>query len=154
MLVFLGGPLRSAEHRAQLEDLERVIEELGFDVWVPHKKIGIVPAGSADVSALERNFEALGKCNIAVFILDSERTGTGVELGFLYSLIAAGKSSSRIIGFLHSEASSLDLMAKLCISRHGILARGTTELRMVLSRFSEFENGSLPFLTNKVQQLG
>jgi nucleoside 2-deoxyribosyltransferase len=139
MLVFLGGPLRSAEHRAQLENLEQVISQLGFDVWVPHKKIGVVPSDAPDVAPLEANFEALRRCQIAVFVLDSERTGTGVELGFLYSLVASGISSSRIVAFLHDTSSSLDLMAKLCISQHGILVRGTHELRDVLLDVARLE---------------
>jgi nucleoside 2-deoxyribosyltransferase len=136
MLVFLGGPVRSEAHRAYLEELERIILQHGYEVWVPHKQIGVIPKTSSDLGLLRKNFEALRICDVAVFVLDSERTGTGIEIGFLYSLLESGASSAAILGVFRDPTDSVDLMARFCIDRYGALLHTSIELGDALTRFA------------------
>lgn len=140
-LLFLGGPVRTARSRAFLESLAAGIKPLGYEIWVPHQRIGLVRRGAADVSRLARNFWALRACQVAVFLLDAERTGTGIELGYLHALIESGASRATLVGFVRKKAATIDLMSRLCISRGGRLARGARELARILTELAPRAGG-------------
>jgi nucleoside 2-deoxyribosyltransferase len=141
-LAFLAGPLRSVEERQRLEELEAIIAEYGWSVWLPHREIEVIDRKADDLSVLVGNFRALCACSLAVFVLDTERTGTGIELGYLYALNENGVSTATVLGFVSEGTTSVDLMARFCLGNRSGLARGFGELRTMLRRLSSTRTSS------------
>jgi hypothetical protein len=77
----------------------------------------VLPRDAEDLTLLQRNLDELESCDAAVFLVDQERTGTGIELGYLYQLAVAKRSRAALIGF--SRTGDIDLMARFCLSKLG-----------------------------------
>lgn len=139
--VFLAGPLRTAADREYLQLIESALVECDFEVFVPAKGIGILSKQTADLRPLQRNLDELSDCDMAVFVLDQERTGTGIELGYLCSLKASGQSQARLFGISRTDQKdSLDLMARYCLDRFGRLVCSVQELIDAVSPLREQQN--------------
>jgi hypothetical protein len=134
--VFLGGPLRSLADRKYLESIAATVSDLGFSVWLPHRDVGVLRRSGDDLAPLQQNLDVLREVDYAIFTLDSERTGTGIELGYLCALRDARRSSATLIGMMRHGSSPSDLMARFCLEKYGVCIAGVEELRELLSRLA------------------
>ena len=133
--IFLAGPLRTQAERSLLRKIETAVRANGSVVFVPHKVIGILRKDCSDLSPLRRNLVELQRCDVGIFLIEGERTGTGIELGYLCRLLDGGESNARLFGFCRPDSmKNLDLMAKFCIQTRGRMTTSIEELRRLVHK--------------------
>jgi nucleoside 2-deoxyribosyltransferase len=137
--IYVAGPLFNEMERARNVDVARLLEGLGFEIYLPQEHGGVLAdlssaAAPARAAARARTFEtdlqALRTCDVLVCLLDGRvpDEGTCVELGIAWAL---GK---KCVGFktdwrVH-DPGGLNLMVEACLG--GRVARDPAELRALL----------------------
>ena len=127
--VFVAGPLRTPDDIGYLEAIERALRTDHVSIFLPHKAIGVLARDALDLAPLQANLDALKTCDLAVFVLDRERTGTGLELGYLHCLWELGLSSAIAFGLVRpGREREIDLMARFCLTKTGGLVTSLERL--------------------------
>lgn len=88
MKVYIAGPLCNEEERAFLEKVERMVREMGFDTFLPHRDVGLVAFTEELEKAFKDDVKALDECDFVVAILNGNHIGAGTawEIGYAYSI--------------------------------------------------------------------
>ena len=85
-LAYIAGALRTPDQQKILNNIAKEYLDKDFDVWLPHKDIGILSKNTIDVGILKANFDAIEKCNVAVFCLQYQSGSTWFEFGYAMAL--------------------------------------------------------------------
>lgn len=132
MHVYLAGPLFDEGERWFIEKIEKMVSELGFETFLPHRDNP--PKVKENVREIFQNDKsAIDKCDLVVANLNGMTTddGTAWEIGYAY---AKGKY---LIG-LHTDWRSrfehevVNLMIETSLNE---MTRSLSELRNALERF-------------------
>lgn len=89
-LVYVAGPLFNTHERGYLEQIAHVLEEAGFQTYLPHRDAGVLellrPGDRERV--FQADLDALNACDFCVALLTGadQDSGTSMELGYLYAL--------------------------------------------------------------------
>jgi nucleoside 2-deoxyribosyltransferase len=86
--VYIAGPLFTKAERDFLEEIEKLIKELGFETYLPHKDAGVFIRGkSSSEEFFKKDLDAMKNCDILVTVLNGNEvdSGTAWEIGFAYS---------------------------------------------------------------------
>jgi nucleoside 2-deoxyribosyltransferase len=88
MKVYIAGKLTNENERKKLEELTKIIEELGFETFLPHRDIGICK-GIDDIERIFKGdvIEGFKNCGLVIVSLDGLHIGAGTawELGYAYA---------------------------------------------------------------------
>jgi nucleoside 2-deoxyribosyltransferase len=87
--VYVAGPLFNTHERWYLEQITALLEQAGYETFLPHRDAGIL--GELTLEARHRvyqtDLDALNWCDFCVALLTGadHDSGTCVELGYLYA---------------------------------------------------------------------
>lgn len=88
MKVYIAGKLCSENEREQLEKIEKLCKEIGFETFLPHKDAGLCK-GMKDVPRIFKSdiTEGMKGINLVIALLDGLHVGAGTawELGYAYA---------------------------------------------------------------------
>jgi len=83
--VYIAGRLRTVEQREYLEKVDELCKKLGFDTFLPHRKIGLADS-IKDADRIFRGdiINGFKGCNLMIAVLDGMHVGAGTawELGY------------------------------------------------------------------------
>jgi nucleoside 2-deoxyribosyltransferase len=129
--VYIAGPLFTESERNYLEKIEKAINELGYETYLPHRDGGIFKRGeSKSEDFFKKDIEAIKKCKILVAVLNGSDvdSGTSWELGFAFS------KAITIYGLLDdTRKPSKDLLNPMISSSISKIACSMEELKIILS---------------------
>ena len=88
MKIYIAGKLQTENEREHLEKIAKLIENLGFETFLPHRDVGL----TKDIKDTKRVFqgdiiEGFKDIDIVVAVLDGLHVGAGTawELGYAYA---------------------------------------------------------------------
>ena len=88
MKAYVAGKLCDETERKQLEEIDKLCKELGFETFLPHRDIGL----ANNLKDVEKVFqgdiiEGFKDCDVIIALLDGLHVGAGTawELGYAYS---------------------------------------------------------------------
>ena len=88
MKVYIAGKLSNENQREQLEQIDKLCKELGFETFLPHRDAGLCK-GIEDVRRIfkEDIIKGFEGVDLMVALLDGLHVGAGTawELGYAYS---------------------------------------------------------------------
>ena len=86
--VYVAGKLCDKEEREFLEKVAKVIEEEGFETFLPHREVGLA-RGIKDVQKIFEGdiTKGLNDCSLVIAVLNGLHVGAGTswELGYAYA---------------------------------------------------------------------
>lgn len=127
--IFFGGPIRNVKDQAYVDTVVSALTDCGFSVFLPARDIGLLDKDTNDLQHLQENLDAVKRCDVAVFLLENEGTGTGIELGYLYCLKELGQTQTQLFGLCRLQnRDEIDLMARYCLATSGRLFWSIEEL--------------------------
>ncbi len=130
MKVYVAGKIGSESERAQLEKIDRLCKELGFDTFLPHRDVGLAK-GINDVKRIFEGdiVEGFRDCGLVIASLDGLHVGAGTawELGYAYA------KGIKTIGIKTDESieEALDYLSSILIASMKIV-NSFDELKMEL----------------------
>jgi nucleoside 2-deoxyribosyltransferase len=87
--IYVAGPLFNSHERGYLEQIANVLEDAGYETFVPHRDAGLLDTGSdLDRPRLfASDLAALRACDLVVALLTGadQDSGTSAELGIAFS---------------------------------------------------------------------
>lgn len=87
--VYVAGPLFNFHERWYLERITEVLEQAGYETFLPHRDAGILMELTPEVRhrIFHIDLDELNKCDFCVALLTGQDhdSGTCVELGYLYA---------------------------------------------------------------------
>jgi len=88
MKVYIAGKLCSENEREQLEKIEKLCKEMGFETFLPHKDAGLCK-GIKDVPRIFKSdiTDGMKGIDLVIALLDGLHVGAGTawELGYAYA---------------------------------------------------------------------
>lgn len=88
MRVYIAGKLSSESERKDLEKIDELCRNLGFETFLPHRDVGLAK-GIKDVKKIFKGDIIYGfkNCDLIVALLDGFHVGAGTswELGYAYA---------------------------------------------------------------------
>jgi len=101
MKVYIAGPLCGKKERKFLERIDKLVRNLGFDTYLPHRDCGLYKDMKDVKRIAKRDVEEIYNCDIMVGILNGISVGAGTawEMGFMQALgkKVIGLKTDRII---------------------------------------------------------
>ena len=101
MKVYIAGPLCGKKERKFLERIDKLVRNLGFDTYLPHRDCGLYKDMKDVKRIAKRGVEEIYNCDIMVGILNGISVGAGTawEMGFMQALgkKVIGLKTDRII---------------------------------------------------------
>lgn len=86
--IYIAGKLETKNEREQLESIDKLCKEMGFETFLPHKDIGL----AKEIEDVEKVFqgdilEGFKDIDLVVAFLDGLHVGSGTawELGYAYA---------------------------------------------------------------------
>jgi len=99
--VYIAGPLCGKKERKFLERIDKLVRNLGFDTYLPHRDCGLYKDMKDVKRIAKRDVEEIYNCDIMVGILNGISVGAGTawEMGFMQALgkKVIGLKTDRII---------------------------------------------------------
>lgn len=135
MKVYIAGKLCSETEREFLEKLAGLVEELGFETFLPHRDVGLVK-GMKDVEKAFKGDIINGFRNVSLVIADLNGlhigAGTAWELGYAYA------KGIPVIGIKEDESieDALDSLSAIIIHSTKIVG-SLEELKKELRKFKK-----------------
>jgi nucleoside 2-deoxyribosyltransferase len=88
-LIYVAGPLFNSHERAYIEKIAEILENAGFQTFVPHRDAGVLTdfKESMRTHIFHTDMEALVKADGCVALLTGpdHDSGTCAEIGYLYA---------------------------------------------------------------------
>ena len=88
-LVYVAGPLFNTHERWYLEQIAAVLEEAGFQTYLPHRDAGVLDKSQPGerTRVFQADLDALDACDLCVALLTGadHDSGTSLELGYLFA---------------------------------------------------------------------
>lgn len=85
--VYIAGPLFNTHERWYLERIAEVLEEAGYETFLPHREAGVLEelTPRERKRVFETDMQALDACDFCVALLTGpdQDSGTCVEIGYL-----------------------------------------------------------------------
>jgi len=137
MKIYLAGKLCTQSEREQLEQIDKLCKELGFETFLPHRDAGLCE-GIEDVGRIFKAdvIEGFKEVDLVVALLDGLHVGAGTawELGYAYS------KGIRCIGLKTDEAveDALDSLSAIIIGGAEIV-KSVEELKEKLKELWKME---------------
>ncbi len=115
--VYIAGPLFDDHERSYLESISTILEEKGYETFLPHRDAGVVKGEyTKDIKdqIFITDIEALNKANIVVALLTGRDvdSGTAAEIGYAFA------KEKTIIGIDANNVKFLNIFVR------GLLGRG------------------------------
>ncbi|MFH1307945.1 MAG: nucleoside 2-deoxyribosyltransferase [archaeon] len=135
MKIYIAGPLFTVSDRKFLEEIDKLVKELGFETYLPHRDGGIFKRsfGNSEIF-FKKDSEAINNLNIILAVLNGTDvdSGTAWEIGYAYS------KGIKIIGFLDdTRKPSSDLLNPMI---YNSLAKIFSNLEELKKYFLELKN--------------
>jgi len=88
MKVYIAGPLCSRKEREFLEEIDKVVRDLGFETFLPHRDCGLYKDLKDIEKISKRDIEEIYKCDLMIGVLNGICVGAGTafEMGFAEAL--------------------------------------------------------------------
>lgn len=118
MKIYIAGPLCSIKERKFLEEIDKVLKEMGFDTFLPHRDAGLYK-GPEDIKKIsKKDIEEIYKCDLMIGVLNGICLGAGTvwEMGYAQAI---GK---KVIGL------KTDRKVKDCISDISVVIAGSVKI--------------------------
>ena len=88
MKVYIAGKLCTKNEREQLEEVDKLCRQLGFETFLPHKDVGLAQ-GIEDIDKIFKGdiIKGFENIDLVIALLDGLHVGAGTawELGYAYS---------------------------------------------------------------------
>ena len=88
-IVYVAGPLFNTHERAYLEQIAVVLENAGYQTYLPHRDAGVLDKSRLDERqrVFQADLDALNGCDFCVALLTGadHDSGTSLELGYLFA---------------------------------------------------------------------
>jgi nucleoside 2-deoxyribosyltransferase len=88
MKIYIAGKIHSDYEREQLEKVDLLCKELGFDTFLPHRDVGIASGPDESEKIFDGDINnGFKDCKLVVALLDGLHVGAGTawELGYAYA---------------------------------------------------------------------
>lgn len=133
MKVYIAGPLCNEPERKQVEELDLVCRELGFDTFLPHRDAGLWKEGVSFKEIAEKDLGGFDGCDLVVANLNGFNVGAGTafEVGYAYAkgIKVIGIKTDRDVDESIEEISAIIMGAIKIVG-------SVDELRKELKKFS------------------
>lgn len=110
MKIYVAGKLWDKEDRIKVEEIDKFLQDLGHETFLPHRDAGVFEEGMDPEPIFTKDRDMVDWCDLMVAFLDWQgiSSGTAWELGYAY---AKGK---RVIGVVEDKE-SLDKKFRICV---------------------------------------